>query len=794
MDDNHSSSLSFRLMPSSWGGSGSVSSGSDSGSRLAADSPLRLLRSTDLRTLEEMGFSYESSDRAARQAAHDLQEDSTLRLEGVLEVLLEWAVLSSEGLLLAANSISSLPGDAAAGPSNIVVEGEPSSQRVVDSEQCSTCAICLEDIEQQDLHLRQCGHIFHAACFTEFIQSRIDGGDVLQIPCPQCPHIVPQSEVRLLLSDSMFQRYEARCLDQEVALDCNRRWCPSPNCGEILHQPPDRVCIFCPRSWLCTLVWLLSLPCSCAVGGAFGYGCAWMYGYPPLLFGITCACSVLAALTRVCRSPKKGSEVRAVPVTCGRCGRTICFGCGEDWHPNQTCVEAADEYAETRAWAANCDTCQCPRCHMMIERTQGCNHMTCQSASGGCGHEFCWLCKETYQSGHFGPGRCSMFGSRTIGPGFLTMILGNKHPSFLWTCWALGFAVLMAELASLPLTSMYSTLWIVSVALASGSLARKLCPVTCECTKPIVFVTAVCCAVAWYTLWNSFGNLKTAAISFTFVELVWLIVIQKNSAISVRKEIKSQFIRLIVTALVLQAYYGFVDLAVYHWNYIPWYLVFFLWVLWNAAFFAIFVLVFFMFNRNLPSSVVLRPQKENWPLYCSMLARTVAVCALVASIPNGLRICGLVGAISVDVFLFCVAFMICVIGMDDNHRSSPEAVIAVPVAFALWVRLLGARQFDIGYAPDWLRLWVIQIAYMVPAMVECWRTGRALDAAGWRKWKIMFFVMLYPVCATVLGTLYYLGTLGNYLEILMFQRLLGSACVAHVAGRCGKLVSWPSTF
>ena len=34
----------------------------------------------------------------------------------------------------------------------------------------------------------------------------------------------------------------------------------------------------------------------------------------------------------------------------------------------------------------------CPSCKKPIEKNQGCNHMTCPTASGGCGHEFCWIC------------------------------------------------------------------------------------------------------------------------------------------------------------------------------------------------------------------------------------------------------------------------------------------------------------------------------------------------------------------------------------------------------------------
>jgi len=35
---------------------------------------------------------------------------------------------------------------------------------------------------------------------------------------------------------------------------------------------------------------------------------------------------------------------------------------------------------------------KCPKCSINIEKNQGCNHMTCNTKYGGCGHNFCWLC------------------------------------------------------------------------------------------------------------------------------------------------------------------------------------------------------------------------------------------------------------------------------------------------------------------------------------------------------------------------------------------------------------------
>ena len=39
-------------------------------------------------------------------------------------------------------------------------------------------------------------------------------------------------------------------------------------------------------------------------------------------------------------------------------------------------------------------TKKCPKCKVAIEKNQGCNHMTCAK----CNHEFCWLCKQPWNT------------------------------------------------------------------------------------------------------------------------------------------------------------------------------------------------------------------------------------------------------------------------------------------------------------------------------------------------------------------------------------------------------------
>jgi len=88
------------------------------------------------------------------------------------------------------------------------------------------------------------------------------------------------------------------------------------------------------------------------------------------------------------------------------CGYQFCFGCGNEAHDPAPC-KVVDEWAKKDNSLIICmrdqkkqkDNLgrdlvkQCTKCHEIIEKNQGCKHMTCRN----CKHEFCWLC---YQNWH----------------------------------------------------------------------------------------------------------------------------------------------------------------------------------------------------------------------------------------------------------------------------------------------------------------------------------------------------------------------------------------------------------
>jgi len=56
------------------------------------------------------------------------------------------------------------------------------------------------------------------------------------------------------------------------------------------------------------------------------------------------------------------------------------------------------------------NTKQCPKCSKYIEKNQGCNHMTCRTTAGGCGHEFCWLCFADWKN----HGTCNKYEEKSV--------------------------------------------------------------------------------------------------------------------------------------------------------------------------------------------------------------------------------------------------------------------------------------------------------------------------------------------------------------------------------------------
>lgn len=100
-----------------------------------------------------------------------------------------------------------------------------------------------------------------------------------------------------------------------------------------------------------------------------------------------------------CKVPGRFRRYRAedVNVTCSKCQFEWCFHCHAPWHPLITCRQFQKGNKPFKKWtksrtggAANCQ--KCPLCRVYIQRSTGCDHMTCNR----CTTEFCYQCGGMY--------------------------------------------------------------------------------------------------------------------------------------------------------------------------------------------------------------------------------------------------------------------------------------------------------------------------------------------------------------------------------------------------------------
>lgn len=192
------------------------------------------------------------------------------------------------------------------------------------------CQICWDRYEKSDMDSLACGHNFCKICWGQFLSVSVASGPVCtEVTCP-----IPKCNVRVPQS-----KIEALSRN-----DIGAKWNDFMIKSFVDY---NRSCKWCPKP-----------------------GCQFAIEYP-------------------------GGGVIDVTCPCGP--YTFCFGCSHEAHLPASCSDVARWNQKNSAESENitwimANTKKCPKCGVNIEKNQGCNHMTCRKATGGCGHEFCWLC------------------------------------------------------------------------------------------------------------------------------------------------------------------------------------------------------------------------------------------------------------------------------------------------------------------------------------------------------------------------------------------------------------------
>ncbi|KAJ1153288.1 hypothetical protein NDU88_006049 [Pleurodeles waltl] len=113
-------------------------------------------------------------------------------------------------------------------------------------------------------------------------------------------------------------------------------------------------------------------------------------------------CKHFTTLKKKGHIPTPAKVENKFKIQCPSCQFVWCFKCHSPWHEGVNCKEYKKGDKLLRHWANEIEHGQrnaqkCPRCKIHIQRTEGCDHMTCSQ----CNTNFCYRCGERYRQLRF---------------------------------------------------------------------------------------------------------------------------------------------------------------------------------------------------------------------------------------------------------------------------------------------------------------------------------------------------------------------------------------------------------
>ncbi|XP_071847831.1 E3 ubiquitin-protein ligase RNF14-like [Apostichopus japonicus] len=121
-----------------------------------------------------------------------------------------------------------------------------------------SCGICYSDVQGIDcVSFMPCQHVYCKECVTEHFSVNIKEGRVLGLCCPEtdCESMAIPGQVRDMVDDSLFQRYDSLLLQTSLDSMDDIFYCPRPGCGEAVIKDESghlATCSLC-RYVFCTL-------------------------------------------------------------------------------------------------------------------------------------------------------------------------------------------------------------------------------------------------------------------------------------------------------------------------------------------------------------------------------------------------------------------------------------------------------------------------------------------------------------------------------------------------------------
>ena len=115
--------------------------------------------------------------------------------------------------------------------------------------------------------LQTCQHIFHPNCLKQYLQVQVKDNKLpLVCPDPECKQEISDQDLRTLMSDAEYQKYQTYGINRALSLQGDVSWCPTPDCKfAFVFQPGDAVldCPLCKKKYClnCRVLYHEGLSC-----------------------------------------------------------------------------------------------------------------------------------------------------------------------------------------------------------------------------------------------------------------------------------------------------------------------------------------------------------------------------------------------------------------------------------------------------------------------------------------------------------------------------------------------------
>ncbi|KAL4474772.1 hypothetical protein ABPG74_001468 [Tetrahymena malaccensis] len=224
------------------------------------------------------------------------------------------------------------------------------AQNIKDQANKDECLLCLDSLNEDNRYSLACQHYFCKDCFSQYIQEVFkDGQFCIFKTCPLdgCLERLGMEDFKQFLTEEKYSLYKKFLIKDAFGQSETILSCPQPNCPYVQMGVKTQMIKLNQQN-------------------------------------ITCLCN-----HEYCNQCK---EIGHYPCSCG------------DFRKWLSKIESYGTSSDLNDEWFIMNTKPCPKCKILIEKNQGCMHMTCKQ----CQHHFCWICLGDWK-GHNDYYKCSKF-------------------------------------------------------------------------------------------------------------------------------------------------------------------------------------------------------------------------------------------------------------------------------------------------------------------------------------------------------------------------------------------------